>query len=364
MDEKESYCSICQNLINENKIEFNNRLYHSNCFKCSICQRYLNDLKTNRFQLDDRGEPICSNCELSKAKICFICDKPIIDENILMIDQKNYHANCFNCSKCQKSLINQKDIRRNNSKIVCFQCYHRDFAPKCEQCSEPISTGKTIIFNENKYHLDCFRCNQCKQIINDQNVSVMNSKCYCDQCYQKYFAPQCDKCLKTILNEKFTSFKGKSYHSDCFRCHYCNETIMENKFATKNENIYCIQCFEQNIAPKCVQCLQIISTGTVTNYDNNQYHPECFRCIKCDKIMAENKFHTHNHKPCCNQCYNEHFVLRCSKCSEPILDRYTQVQKKSFHIQCFNCSKCHRVIESGEKHFNGEFGVLCSSCVN
>jgi hypothetical protein len=198
--------------------------------------------------------------------------------------------------------------------------------------------------------------------MNNESIGINNSKHYCEQCYRNNFAPKCEKCFKAILDDGCTIVDGKKYHKNCLQCFLCNKVIMEKEFPAENGNIYCFKCFEEFIAPKCNQCSKTIITGRSIHYQGNKYHPECFRCSKCNKIMTEDRFHSHNMKPCCNQCYNEHFLLKCTKCLQPIDGRYTQLQNKPFHIQCFTCSKCNRIIETGDHFSNGDFGILCSKC--
>ncbi len=496
--------------INHQKeVKFNNRYYHENCFKCSNCQTNLNNSTNNRLKLNEFEEALCPKCELSQAKICYICKELILHGEIILFDQNNYHPNCFNCHQCQKSLIDQTNLHIHQSKAYCFQCYSQYFAPKCEQCFQPISSGKSTEFGGKLYHLDCFRCGQCNERIIGQELYTYNSKPCCIQCYEKSVAPQCTKCLKRILNEKYTIFNGNKYHVECFQCDHCHQRIVDQEFPTDNGKVYCNQCYEEYLSPKCFQCSKSILSGkaiisnekkyhpecfqcdhchqriinekcTILNgnkyhpecfkcdhchqrivdqqfptnngkvycnqcyeeyllpkcfqcsksilsgkaiisnekkyhvecfqcdhchqrivdeeflTDNGKvycnqcyeeyltpkcfqcsksilsgksiisnekkYHPECFRCFKCNQIINQSKYYTHQSKPCCNECYYTYFTLKCEKCSKPILENHTTYQGKHFHIQCFTCQTCHRIIEGKDKFYNGQFGILCSTC--
>jgi hypothetical protein len=199
-------------------------------------------------------------------------------------------------------------------------------------------------------------------MIIDKEFPTHNSKPCCIQCYNKYLAPECAQCLKIISVEESIIANEKTYHRDCFRCFQCNKLIDDSKFHIQNCKPCCIQCFNQYFAPECAQCLKIISVGKSIIFDGKCYHPDCFRCDQCKQILTDSKFQTRNSKPCCIQCSNDYSTLRCSKCSKPIIDRYTTFQGKNFHIQCFVCQKCHRIIESRDKFCSSDFGILCSIC--
>ena len=52
-------------------------------------------------------------------------------------------------------------------------------------------------------------------------------------------------------------------------------------------------------------------------YNENKYHPECFRCIKCNEIINDSEFHKENGKPCCIECFNKYFAEKCFECRCP-----------------------------------------------
>ncbi|CAF3814199.1 unnamed protein product [Rotaria sp. Silwood1] len=254
------------------------------------------------------------------------------------------------------------EFAKHDSKVCCLECYNEHFAPKCIQCLKAISNGKLISYDEKNYHPDCFRCGHCNKIIIDMEFPTHNSKPYCIQCYNQYFAPQCAQCFKAISIGKSIIYNERNYHPDCFRCGQCNKIITDSKFNIENSKPCCTQCYNEYFALRCGQCLKVISVGRSIIFDKKTYHPDCFRCGQCHKIMTDSKFHVENCKPCCIQCYNEYFKPQCSKCLRPIIDKYTTFQGKNFHIDCFVCVKCHRIINKGENFCSDQYGVLCSIC--
>ncbi|CAF2063342.1 unnamed protein product [Rotaria magnacalcarata] len=416
-------CKYSINCDNENEIKFNNRSYHVNCFTCIMCNDNLNNLTNKKFQINNDGEAICTKCERKQANKCFLCQQAILREESIILENKYYHKNCFQCFQCQKSLINEKNFRIHSLKLCCFQCYTEHFAIRCEKCSELISNGITTSYNGKKYHPDCFQCRKCKTNIIDSKFTIHDDQICCIECYNEHFTEKCFQCLKSLSNRESIIFNENTYHLDCFKCEKCNKTINDLKFATYNSQAYCIQCYNENFAVKCYQCLKPISVGKSIVYNENKYHSNCFRCFQCNNILNDSTFYNENSKPCCIKCYNEYFAEkcaqclksitigrsiifdkktyhpdcfrccqcnkimndcqcrtendkpyciqcydqyfrpRCSKCSEPIIDQYTMFEGKKFHSNCFICVKCRRIINNKENFYRDQLGILCSNCI-
>nr|VZI53590.1 unnamed protein product [Spirometra erinaceieuropaei] len=58
------------------------------------------------------------------------------------------------------------------------------------------------------------------------NFRSKNGGNYCDNCYTEKFQPKCSKCAKVIgLNVKYSKYKNKCYHPECFACSKCKKSI-------------------------------------------------------------------------------------------------------------------------------------------
>ena len=211
-----------------------------------------------------------------------------------------------------------------------------DLLPICFQCMQPISNEQYIIYDQHKYHHHCFRCFQCNQTINESKFHTKNSKPCCNKCYDQYLA---------------------------LRCFQCNQIITTGQYYSENNKPCCIRCYEQYFAPKCEKCFKSILNETAIVYDGKKYHSNCFRCIECNQVINTTKFGTKNNRPLCVSCHNNDLAPKCYRCFKSINGKYTTYQGNNFHIECFVCDKCHRVIYSNQEFYNGHSGVLCSLCV-
>ena len=70
------------------------------------------------------------------------------------------------------------------------------------------------------WHLEHFKCSECKQQIGDSGFHEKDDKIYCLECYQNLFLPVCPVCKThvhgVVMNGKF--------HQKCFKC-----TVSSNK---------------------------------------------------------------------------------------------------------------------------------------
>ena len=198
----------------------------------------------------------------------------------------------------------------HNFKVCCHQCYKEKFAQRCKQCSQAILDGKTVQYNGKIFHSNCFRYARCNDVINDEQFSIQNSKICCLQCYKNSFASCCVQCSEIILDGKSIIYNEKKYHPDCFRCQQCKKIIDESKFHVENGKPCCIQRYVRDFAPRCEQCLKTIDVGRSIISDQKTYHPDCFRCGQCDKILTDRKFDVENGKPCCRQCQNRLIIYQ------------------------------------------------------
>uniref|UniRef100_A0A915HFT7 LIM zinc-binding domain-containing protein n=1 Tax=Romanomermis culicivorax TaxID=13658 RepID=A0A915HFT7_ROMCU len=72
----------------------------------------------------------------------------------------------------------------------------------------------------------------------------------------------------------------------------------------------------------------------------HQWHPECFKCAKCQQIIGNKLFFYQNSSIFCEKDWNQLFTAKCVKCQFPIEtgDRFVEALGQSYHADCFSCS--------------------------
>ena len=52
-------------------------------------------------------------------------------------------------------------------------------------------------------------------------------------------------------------YKGSSWHETCFICHRCQQPIGTKSFIPKDNENFCVPCYERQYALQCVQCKKV-----------------------------------------------------------------------------------------------------------
>lgn len=187
-----SSCARCHRLLDEKFIEWEQHQYHSECFRCFRCEKSLK----NQLVYSSRKNPeefFCSTCSKNETSTfstrCSRCRKKFLPKsNYVEFDQNLFHVECFVCSSCQKSLIDDEFYRQNEKKMKYFcKICHEKTLNRCELCGETIHDGHIVIFQDKTYHDSCAKCATCKGEIGGQMcfVKTRQGHFYCRSCEEK-----------------------------------------------------------------------------------------------------------------------------------------------------------------------------------
>ena len=118
------------------------------------------------------------------------------------------------------------------------------------------------------------RCNF-QGLVGYQEVSLFSS--------QFSFMPRCHGVIS--VDDKDLAFKDKHWHDTCFKCYECSASLVDKSFGTREESLYCSDCWDLKFAPKCKQCLNSFKAGaTKLTWNGSEWHKECFACSNCEKV--------------------------------------------------------------------------------
>nr|CDS32304.1 Four and a half LIM domains protein 3 [Hymenolepis microstoma] len=110
---------------------------------------------------------------------------------------------------------------------------------KCAKCHKHIE-GTIVTAMNKKWHSECFVCTGCHTPLAGQSFHNKDGAPYCIKCRQEKFDPTCDKCGKKIdPTVKYSIYKDKSFHRECFTCSECNQPIDGKKFIIKDGKYCC-----------------------------------------------------------------------------------------------------------------------------
>ncbi|KAG0666567.1 hypothetical protein C6P45_000221 [Maudiozyma exigua] len=118
---------------------------------------------------------------------CTKCQKHIESGNFYTINNFHYHAQCFHCFKCQKSLAtndnkiahDDKLLVLENGTLICSEC-----SDSCKVCGKKIYDLAIILSNNEAYCPDCFRCTKCDKKITNLKYAKTKNGIFCVDCHQ------------------------------------------------------------------------------------------------------------------------------------------------------------------------------------
>ncbi|KAL0266465.1 UNVERIFIED_CONTAM: hypothetical protein PYX00_008988 [Menopon gallinae] len=165
--------------------------------------------------------------------------------------------------------------------------------------------------------------------------------------------PLCAHCNMQIRGP-FISALGKIWCPEHFVCNnqQCRRPLADIGFVEEEgHKLYCEFCFEKYIAPNCDKCNNKIK-GDCLNAIGKHFHPECFNCAYCGKLFGNSPFFLEDGLPYCESDWNELFTTKCFACGFPIEagDRWVEALNNNYHSQCFNCTTCKTNLE-GQSFF-------------
>ncbi|CAF1296940.1 unnamed protein product [Adineta steineri] len=212
----------------------------SNSFLCWYCEKNLTD---NRYVIRD-GFAVCLSCfEEKYSNYCFKCKEIIgIETQGCIFQDITWHNTCFNCSICNKSLINDKFAYRNE-KLYCRHCFIIEYAERCYRCNQTLEPGeKCTEYDKKFYHQSCFICNGCQQSLSNVDFRCRDQYFLCISCYMHLVAIYCIKCHKAIVSDGVL-YRNHPFHNECFLCTNCSTSLRNQRFAEHNGDAYCSVCF-------------------------------------------------------------------------------------------------------------------------
>jgi hypothetical protein len=292
--------------------------------------------------------------------ICFTCEKPINGQKFLSskvgsFDCSNCHAlNGPKCNLCKK-LFDEAEI-----------VYKDDYNNKlCEICIQVENENKKVelkkrnSFTSNKPLLTpktLFR-SKVNAVLAFKNKSKNRLETSIDE--DESELRRCYACTSkiNIADSNFLTYKGNDYHYNCFRCIKCLKLIAGQIFyEEKDENLGLgLVCTECKTVQKCSLCLKFFSNLERIYSDTDAIEP-----------LNKNNNYNDNKVLYCEICFEKKFGKSCSKCLQHIdFDQSSLVYDgHNFHVDCFICSKCSIKIMPDEQFYKGNnyHQIFCRKC--
>lgn len=164
-----------------------------------------------------------------------------------------------------------------------------------------------------------------------------------------------------------------------YDCHYCKESLFGKKYVLREENPYCVKCYESLYSNTCEECKKPIGCNSRVSYAANNYtigptgflceflywliiiikvlsvclcavvqdlsykdrhwHEECFKCFQCKRSLVDKPFSTKDEQLLCTECYSNEYSSKCHECKKTIMPGIENNKESDiFKLSHRNCS--------------------------
>ncbi|XP_069141549.1 testin-like [Argopecten irradians] len=169
---------------------------------------------------------------------------------------------------------------------------------KCHRCLKAVESGGIAVVADRMgigtcWHPGCFTCATCSELLVDMIYFHKNGDIYCERHYADSIYPRCCSCDEIIFAREYTQAEKQTWHVQHFCCWYCDAPLAGQRYIAKNDNPYCILCFDKLYSKICVTCGKTI-TADSPGLSHGEFHwhacPHCFSCHVCARNLINQQF--------------------------------------------------------------------------
>lgn len=157
----------------------------------------------------------------------------------------------------------------------------------------------------------------------------------------------CNKCGEPLTGQFVRALDG-TYHLDCFKCQDCGQIVASKFFPADDENgegqyPLCETDYFRRLGLLCYQCGGALRGSYITALDR-KYHVDHFTCSLCSTVFgAQDSYYEHDGKVYCHYHYSTQFAQRCNGCQTAILKQFVEIfrngQNQHWHPECYMIHK-------------------------
>ncbi|KUJ11057.1 RhoGAP-domain-containing protein [Mollisia scopiformis] len=157
----------------------------------------------------------------------------------------------------------------------------------------------------------------------------------------------CKKCGEPLTGQ-FVRALGGTFHLDCFRCRDCGEIVASKFFPVDEENgegqyPLCETDYFRRLDLICQKCKGALRGSYITALDK-KYHIDHFTCSVCPTVFgAQDSYYEHDGQVYCHFHYSTQFAQRCNGCQTAILKQFVEIfrngQNQHWHPECYMIHK-------------------------
>ncbi|KAG2021437.1 hypothetical protein GB937_004774 [Aspergillus fischeri] len=157
----------------------------------------------------------------------------------------------------------------------------------------------------------------------------------------------CKKCGEPLTGQ-FVRALGATYHLECFKCEDCGQIVASKFFPVDAEDgsgqyPLCETDYFRRLDLLCHECGGALRGSYITALDH-KYHIEHFTCSVCPTVFgAQDSYYEHEGRVYCHFHYSTQFAQRCHGCHTAILKQFVEIfrngQNQHWHPECYMIHK-------------------------
>ncbi|GJJ68299.1 hypothetical protein EMPS_00645 [Entomortierella parvispora] len=162
-------------------------------------------------------------------------------------------------------------------------------------------------------------------------------------------APAVQKCGKCELQMQgsFVRALGATYHLDCFKCLDCGQIVASKFFPIKEadgkQHPLCERDYFRRLNLVCHSCGEALRGSYITALEN-KYHIEHFSCSVCPTVFGpQDSYYEHDGQVFCHYHYSLCYAVKCAGCRTAILKQFVEINRNSqdehWHPECYMIHK-------------------------
>ncbi|KAI9811421.1 MAG: hypothetical protein M1832_000890 [Thelocarpon impressellum] len=157
----------------------------------------------------------------------------------------------------------------------------------------------------------------------------------------------CKKCMEPLTGQ-FVRALGGTFHLDCYKCRDCGQIVASKFFPVDEEDgsgqyPLCETDYFRRLDLLCSACGGALRGSYITALER-KYHIEHFTCSVCPTVFgAQDSYYEHEGKVYCHYHYSTQFAQKCSGCQTAILKQFVEIfrngQNQHWHPECYMIHK-------------------------
>ncbi|BES90878.1 muscle lim protein [Nesidiocoris tenuis] len=369
--------------------------------------------------------PVRAIAKAPEGEGCPRCGGCVYAAEQMLARGRGWHRSCFFCARCKRTLDSLEHCDGPDKEVYCRLCYAKKYGPRgigfggsavgltcdindnsevppprttivdtarikappgegCPRCGGLVFAAEQVLAKGREWHRKCFKCKDCNKTL-DSIIACdgPDKDVYCKTCYGKKWGPHgygfacgsgflqtdgltdeeisasrpfynpdttsikaapgqgCPRCGGAVFAAEQQLAKGTMWHKKCFNCCQCHRPL-DSMLACDgpDKEIYCKACYGKNFGPKGFgygHAPTLVSTNGESTAAFNDARP--ISGIKA----VEGK--------------------GCLRCGYEVYAAEQMISKnRIWHKRCFNCSDCHRSLDSTNLNDGPDGDIYCRGC--